>query len=82
MDRRTQDAVVRNLKVIGEACRNLVKHHQQFVETHPDIPWVFAWEMRNALSHGYFKIDYEIVWKTVQTDLPILIEQVRKLLVK
>jgi len=79
-DRRTQDAVIRNFEVIGEACRNLVKNHAEFVDQNATVPWNFAWEMRNALAHGYFKIDFELVWKTIQTDLPILAQQVRELL--
>ena len=53
-DRKTQDAVVRNLEVIGEACNNIVKHHGEFARAHGEIPWSFAYEVRNALSHGYF----------------------------
>ena len=71
-DRKTQDAVVRNLEVIGEACNNIVKHHGEFARAHGEIPWSFAYEMRNALSHGYFTVDYAIVWRTVQSDLPVL----------
>lgn len=68
-DRKTQDAVVRNLEVIGEASNNVVKHHAEFSAAHPEIPWRIAYEMRNALSHGYFSVDHTIVWKTVQNDL-------------
>ena len=70
MDRKTQDAVVRNLEVIGEACNNVVRHHAAFAASHADIPWNVAYEMRNALAHGYFKIDQNIVWRTIETDLP------------
>ena len=71
-DRKTQDAVIRNLEVIGEACNNVVKHDPGFARQHPQVPWGFAYEMRNALSHGYFKVDLDIVWTTVTTDLPRL----------
>lgn len=71
-DRRTQDAVVRNLEVIGEACNKIAKQDAAFANTHKDVPWGVAYEMRNALAHGYFKIDYEIVWQTIQSDLPQL----------
>lgn len=69
-DRKTQDAVVRNFEVIGEGCNNVFKHHPQFAASHTAIPWNFAYEMRNALAHGYFKIDQGIVWRTIETDLP------------
>jgi uncharacterized protein with HEPN domain len=67
-----QDAVVRNIEVIGEASRNICKHFPSFVEANPQIPFSLAYEMRNSLAHGYFKIDYEIVWRTIERDLPEL----------
>jgi uncharacterized protein with HEPN domain len=79
-DRKTCDAVIRNLEVIGEACNNVVKHHAAFATAHAIIPWGFAYEMRNALSHGYFTVDNAIVWRTVQQDLPGLRTQVADLL--
>jgi uncharacterized protein with HEPN domain len=71
-DRKTQDAVVRNFEVIGEACNNVIKHHAVFAAAHGEIPWNIAYEMRNALAHGYFKIDQHIVWRTIEADLPAL----------
>ena len=79
-DRKTCDAVIRNIEVIGEACNNVVKHHPAFAAEHATIPWGFAYEMRNALSHGYFTVDNTIVWRTVQHDLPGLKAQVAGLL--
>ena len=78
-DEKTQDAVVRNIEIIGEACNNVSKRYPEFVKLHAHIPWGFAYEMRNALAHGYHKIDFEIVWKTIQTDLPGLLVQVQKI---
>ncbi|WPH12441.1 HepT-like ribonuclease domain-containing protein [Variovorax paradoxus] len=78
IDRKTQDAVVRNLEVIGEASNNVVKHHAEFAAAHPEVPWRFAYEMRNALSHGYFTVDHAIVWQTIQHDLPSLREQISR----
>lgn len=74
-----QDAVIRNLEIIGEACRNIERHYPDFAAAHPEVPLAFAYEMRNALAHGYFKVDLEIVWKTIQNDLPGLERQVQKL---
>ncbi len=71
-DKKTRDAVIRNFEVIGEACNNIARHHAQFANSHPEVPWHFAYEMRNALAHGYFKIDQNIVWRTIQNDLPDL----------
>ena len=74
-----QDAVIRNFEIIGEACRNIEQHYPDFAESHPEVPLAFAYEMRNALAHGYFKVDLEIVWKTILRDLPVLAEQVEGL---
>ena len=75
-DRRTCDAVIRNLEVIGEACNNVAKNHPDFAAQHATVPWGFAYEMRNALAHGYFTVDLTIVWQTIQNDLPALKLQV------
>lgn len=75
-DRKTRDAVIRNLEVIGEACNNVAKNHPAFASEHSAVPWGFAYEMRNALSHGYFTVDHAIVWQTIQQDLPKLKGQI------
>ncbi|NVO06701.1 MAG: DUF86 domain-containing protein [Rhodoferax sp.] len=79
-DEKTQDAVIRNFEVIGEASNNINRYHPAFARQHPEVPLNFAYEMRNALAHGYFKIDFEIVWTTIHTDLPSLRSQVAALL--
>ncbi|MFC5519494.1 DUF86 domain-containing protein [Polaromonas jejuensis] len=78
-DRKTRDAVIRNLEVIGEACNNVAKNHPAFASQHSSVPWGFAYEMRNALSHGYFTVDHAIVWQTIQQDLPKLRSQISDL---
>jgi uncharacterized protein with HEPN domain len=75
-----QDAVIRNFEVIGEACRNIERGHSDFAAAHPELPLTIAYEMRNALAHGYFKVDLQIVWKTILNDLPPLSRLVRSLL--
>lgn len=55
-DRKTQDAVIRNFEAIGEASNNIRKHYPDFISRHAAIPLGPAYEMRNALAHG-FKID-------------------------
>ena len=79
-DERTQDAVIRNFEIIGEASNNVVSRFGDFAAVHPEIPWSLAYEMRNALSHGYFKVDLAIVWRTIQDDLPPLGKQLAELL--
>jgi uncharacterized protein with HEPN domain len=53
----TQDAVIRNLEIVGEACRNVLRHHPGFAAAQADIDWRAPYEMRNALAHGYFDVD-------------------------
>jgi uncharacterized protein with HEPN domain len=78
-DEMAQDAVIRNFEIIGEACRNIERHDPSFAAAHPELPLSIAYEMRNALAHGYFKVDLAIVWKSVETDLPPLHEKARSL---
>lgn len=75
-----QDAVIRNLEVIGEACRNIERERPDFAAAQPDLPLGRAYAMRNALTHGYFKVDLRVVWQTLRSDLPPLRQQVRALL--
>ena len=72
----TQDAVIRNFEIIGEASRNIARNCPEFAAAHPDLPLLNAYEMRNALAHGYFRVDLEIVWKTIQNDLAALRRQI------
>ena len=74
-----QDAVIRNFEVIGEASRNIARECPEFAAAHPELPLSFAYEMRNALAHGYFTVDLGIVWKTIGSDLPALQHQVQRL---
>lgn len=59
-DKNTQDAVIRNFEVIGEASNNIKQNYPEFADKHPEVPLSFAYEMRNALAQGYFKVDLEI----------------------
>ena len=72
-----QDAVIRNIEIIGEASKNIEKHYPDFARAHPELPLAFAYQMRNAVAHGYFKVDYELVWRTIETDLPNLYEHMK-----
>lgn len=65
-----QDAVIRNIEIIGEASNNIQRVDVTFAAQHDDIPWQVIYTMRNRVSHGYHKVDLEIVWKTIQSDLP------------
>jgi uncharacterized protein with HEPN domain len=78
-DEKTQDAVIRNFKIIGEASRNIERQYPDFASEHSNVPWGIAYEMRNALAHGYFMVDMDIVWMTIQCDLPGMAEQIHSI---
>lgn len=75
-----QDAVIRNFEVIGEASKNIERLFPEFLAKHPELPLLVAYEMRNALAHGYFKVDLQIVWKTIEANLPNLETQITKII--
>jgi uncharacterized protein with HEPN domain len=79
-DEKTQDAVIRNLEIIGEALSNVRTRFPDFESAHPELPFGAAYGMRNVLAHGYFRVDLDIVWRTLQEDLPRLKEQVERVL--
>ena len=72
-DTRTQKAVLMSLFVVGEAAAKMMVRHQEFVAAHLDLPWSKMRGLRNRLAHGYFDINYELVWNTTQTDLEELL---------
>lgn len=78
-DHKTQDAVARNIEIIGEASKNIREADAGFATRHPDIPWSLMYRMRNALSHGYFSVDMAVVWKTIRGDLPGQERQIKEL---
>ncbi len=74
-DRRTQQAVILNLVILGEAVTKLLSQYEPFAARYPQVPWRSMKGMRNRLAHGYFDIDLEVVWDTVQMALPGLLAQ-------
>jgi len=76
-DRKTVDAVLHNISVIGEAAGHVPEN---VVSAHPEIPWGDMRDMRNVIVHAYFRIDNEILWDTVQLNLPPLEEPLKRLL--
>lgn len=78
-DKLVQDAVIRNFEIIGEAACNIDRYHSDFLKEHPELPFRQAYEMRNSLAHGYFKTDFEIVWNTIENDLPLLDRSIKKI---
>ncbi len=69
-DRRTQQAVIMSLIIVGEAATKVMDRHAEFAAQHPQVPWRSMRGMRNRITHGYFDINLDVVWETVQTALP------------
>ncbi len=76
-DRRTVDAVLRNIAVIGEAASRVPEAIQAIS---PEIPWADMRDMRNVVVHEYFGVNRQILWDTVTTGLQPLVSQLRSLL--
>ena len=72
-----QTWIVHHIQILGEAAARL---SDEFQEQNSDIPWFKIIGMRNILVHNYFGIDIEAVWSVVENDLPVLDEQIIKLL--
>jgi uncharacterized protein with HEPN domain len=77
VDSRTQDAVLRNIEIIGEAVRGITDETRGL---HPEIPWKEMAGMRDRIIHDYFRVDVEVVWDVVSQDLPPLREQIASLI--
>jgi uncharacterized protein with HEPN domain len=78
-DRRTQQAVVLNLLVIGEAASRFAQDFPELAAQAGEIPWRSMRGMRNRIAHGYYTVDVDLVWRTTMESLPTLIDQVRRL---
>ncbi|MBI1866854.1 MAG: DUF86 domain-containing protein [Methylocystis sp.] len=78
-DVRTQQAVAMNLIIIGEGVLRLGRHHADFLERHPELPWGDMIGIRNRIAHGYFDINMHVVWETVLTAVPELLYRLKSI---
>lgn len=76
-DRRTVDAITRNLEIIGEAAKHLP---EEISAKHPKIPWKAIMGFRDILAHGYFRTDDAIIWDAATNHNHQLIDAVRDML--
>lgn len=76
-ERLLQLGIVRLIEIVGEAAARVSKETQ---DAYPGIPWAQIVSTRNRLIHGYDFVDYEILWQTVQEDLPALIRELENVL--
>ena len=74
-NRMLQDAVIREIEIIGEMTKNL---SEEFRNKYPEIPWRQIAGMRDKLIHGYFGVDLSAVWDTATKDIPLLRENYEK----
>lgn len=74
-DKRTQQAVIMSLVIMGEAATKIMDRYPGFAEQHSEVPWRNIRGMRNRIAHGYFEINLDTVWETVQSALPELYSQ-------
>lgn len=75
-DTKTVDAVVRNLEIIGEAIVYISKEKRK---EYPRIPWQQIIGMRNKIIHEYFGVDQEVLWQTIQEDIPQLKKEIKNI---
>ncbi len=76
-DKKTQDAVVRNLEIIGEAAKNI---SEELKKKYPQIRWKDLAGVREKLIHHYFGVNFDIVWNIVKQELPDVLSQLEEIL--
>jgi len=76
-DKKTQDAVVRNLEIIGEAAKNI---SEELKVRHPEMPWKDLAGARDKLIHHYFGVNFDIVWNIAKKELPEVLSQLEEIL--
>ena len=78
-DIKTQDAIVRNLEIIGESAKNI---SGDFEKKYRQLPWKDLAKVRDKLIHHYFGVNYDIVWEIAKEEIPKIILQVEEILNK
>ena len=72
----TQDAVVRNFEILGEATKKLPA---SFKAQYPEVAWSKVARFRDKLIHHYSGVNYDIVWEIIEESLPELLEQIKRI---
>ncbi len=75
-DKKTQDAVVRNLEITGEAAKNI---SEELKSRHPQIPWKDIAGLRDKLVHHYFGVNLDIVWNIAKQELAQIIPKLEEI---
>ncbi|MBI2653036.1 DUF86 domain-containing protein [Candidatus Woesearchaeota archaeon] len=78
-DDKTSSAVVRKIEIIGEATKNIPSEIRQ---KYKELPWSDMARMRDKITHSYFVVDYEVVWKTIKERLPEIKPKIDTILIE
>ena len=71
--------MIHHLMIIGEAASKMSDETRQ---NYPDIPWVGTIDVRNIITHEYFRVDLNIIWQIIINDLPSLKQQIQEILAR
>lgn len=75
-DKKTQDAVIRNIEIMGEATKKL---SEDMRKDNPNIPWKNIAGTRDKLIHSYFGVNIDIIWSIVQIEIPSLLPKIERI---
>ena len=75
-DKKSQQAVIYSLLIVGEAATKIMDRYPEYASLNSHIPWRSMRGMRNRFAHGYFDINLNVVWDTVQNAVPDLLVQI------
>lgn len=78
-DRKTQDAIIRNIEIIGEAVKNI---SENIKEKYQEVEWKEIAKTRDKLIHSYFGIDLDILWDIINMDIPRLKNKIKEIIQK
>ncbi|WGE90677.1 HepT-like ribonuclease domain-containing protein [Actinobacillus genomosp. 1] len=81
-DKRSENAVAMSLVAMGEIATVLSNKYPEFIQQYEHIPWRYMRGMRNVIAHGYFELDFVVIYETAIESVPKLLVQVENLLLE
>lgn len=69
----TRDAILRNIQIIGEASKHIPR---DLIASHPEVDWSGIAGVRDIITHRYFRVDWHLLWTSIQEELPVLKQQI------